>query len=173
MPVAFEVSEYPSGRDHHERQPHVPACWSVTSILGGSGGKGGSSTLDGSWGGSAGFASFCSLIEPSDETLNMVMEAGMVSALLDLRLVRNLAGDWSLEVSCSLSGSSEAAPPLTLTPMLWLAVLTVAEALDLQLPPLNHRWLGFLFSFWSGAVDLAEAASVSDDAFVVVSEEAF
>lgn len=92
VPAGFGASEYPSGRVHHEVQPQVAACL-VTSILGGSGGNGGSSTLGVSFCGSSGFTSFCSLMDPSDDTLNMVIEAGMLSALLDLRLVRNLAGD--------------------------------------------------------------------------------
>lgn len=175
LPLIFEASEYPSGRDHHDRQPQVPGCCSAGLILGGSGGNGGSSTLGGFWAGSTGFTSFCSLTEPSEETLNIVMEAGMLSALLDLRLVRNLAGDWSLDFCSSWVGISEAAPPLTLTPMLWLAVLTVAEALDLQLPPLNHLWLGFVFSFCSVGIACVGPVGVSgvSGAFVVVSEEPF
>jgi hypothetical protein len=89
-----------------------------------------------------------SFIEPSDDTLSTVMEAGMLSALLDLRLVKNFAGDWGFLGGSSL-GSSEAAPPLTLMPMLWLAVLTVAEDLDRQLPPLNQFLLGFVLSLGS------------------------
>ena len=94
----------------------------------------------------------------------------MLSALLDLRLVRNFAGDWSFGFFSSWLGSSEAAPPLTLTPMLWLAVLTVAEALDRQLPPLNHLLLGLWLSFCSFR---AEPFVESSDSFVVASTTPF
>lgn len=61
----------------------------------------------------------------------------MASPLLDLRLVRNFLGDSSLGFFASSPGSSPVAPPLT--PMLSFAVLTIAGALDRQLPePESH-----------------------------------
>lgn len=61
----------------------------------------------------------------------------MASPLLDFRLVRNFLGDSSLGFFASSSGSSPVAPPLT--PMLSLAVLTIAGAFDRQLPvPESH-----------------------------------
>lgn len=109
-----------------------------TCDLGGSGGNGGSLT----WGAgvsstSFGFGLGGSSRGPSEDTLTSVMEAGMASPLLDFRLVRNFLGDSSLDFFASSSGSSPVAPPLT--PMLSFAVLTMAGALDRQLPePESH-----------------------------------
>jgi hypothetical protein len=70
----------------------------------------------------------------------LVVDAGSAKLLLDLRLVRKRAGDTSpLAFLASSLGSSEAAPPLTLMPMVSWAVFTTAGALDRQLPvPPSH-----------------------------------
>lgn len=54
--------------------------------------------------------------------------------------------------------------------MLWLAVLTVAEALERQLPPLNHLLLGFLLSFCSLG---AGPSDESSGPFVLASADSF
>jgi hypothetical protein len=61
--------------------------------------------------------------------------------LLDLRLVKNFAGESSRAVLlASSAGRALVAPPLTLTPMLSVAVRTTAGAFARQLPvPLSHR----------------------------------
>jgi hypothetical protein len=64
--------------------------------------------------------------------------------LLDLRLVRNLVGESSLGFFASSPGSSAVAPPLT--PILSVAVFTIAGAFERQLPdPLSHF---FPFGVW-------------------------
>ena len=70
----------------------------------------------------------------------LVVDAGSTKLLLDLRLVRKRAGETSsLDLLASSLGSSEAAPPLTLMPMVSWAVFTTAGALDRQLPvPPSH-----------------------------------
>jgi len=86
-----------------------------------------------------------------------------VSPLLDLRFVRNLAGDWSRCLLESSLGSSDAAPPLTLMPMLSFAVVTVADALDRQLPP-SHFRLAFFWRVWpSEPADVVEAVKGDSD----------
>lgn len=168
----LDCSRYPSGRDHQLRQPQVGAASSLGSFRrGGSGGSGGSSTCGvGDGDGASGVGSCRSSLStaPSDETLSLVMAAGMASPLLDLRFVKNLAGDWSFALSEASLGSSEAAPPLTLTPMLSLAVFTVAVAFDRQLPPPpSHLRLGFLCSVplfsdaWEVGMESALSAAAS------------
>ena len=139
--LALLTSEYPSGRDHQLRHAQVFAAASAFGF-GGSGGNGGSSmsgmeawsALAGvSWGAAFGGSS----TRPSEETLTCVIEAGIVLPLLDLRLVRNRLGESSCGFFASSPGSSPVAPALT--PILSFAVLTMAGALDRQLPvPVSH-----------------------------------
>lgn len=139
--LALAASVYPSGRDHQLVQPHA---FAAASVLGGSGGSGGSSPPD--VGSCAGGASVCFAVElsasstaPSEETVILVVDVGSAKLLLDLRLVRNLAGESFLDFFASSLGSSEVAPPLTLIPMVSCAVFTTGGAFDRQLPvPPSH-----------------------------------
>lgn len=138
--LTFAGSAYPSGRDHQDFHPHALAAAS-TCDLGGSGGNGGSVTWEAGVSstscGCSGFGFGASSRRPSEDTFTWVMEAGMASPLLDLRLVRNFLGDSSLGFFASSLGSSPVAPPLT--PMLSFAVWTMAGAFDRQLPvPESH-----------------------------------
>jgi hypothetical protein len=139
--VAFAVSAYPSGRDHQLVHPHA---FATCSALAGSGGNGASSPLRAVSGAGLSFSFFAagtstSSTDPSEDTVILVVEVGRAKLLLDLRLVRKRAGDSLLGVLSSSFGSSEAAPPLTLTPIVSCAVFTTAGALDRQLPvPPSH-----------------------------------
>nr|GFD51896.1 hypothetical protein [Tanacetum cinerariifolium] len=77
--------------------------------------------------------------EPSEDTVILVVDVGSAKLLLDLRLVKNRAGDSLLGCLASSFGSSEVAPPLTLMPIVSCAVFTTAGALERQLPvPPSH-----------------------------------
>lgn len=118
--------------------------FAAASVCGidGSGGNGGS-LIDGDSVASdsvkvaSDFVVCVSSTRPSEDTLTCVIEAGRATLLLDLRLVRNLLGESSRGFLASSLGSSPVAPKVT--PMLSLAVLTMAGAFDRQLPlPDSH-----------------------------------
>jgi hypothetical protein len=165
---ALPASEYPSGLDHQLHQPQVFAACSADGMEGGCGGNGGSSAL-----GAVGSASLLvvsetfgacdSSVSPSEETLTFVMDVGSAFPLLDLRLVRNLVGASSFGFFASSPGSSPVAPPLT--PMLSLAVLTIAGALERQLPdPLSHLFFGVWVPVVVGVDAPSEAVVEVDEA---------
>lgn len=143
--LALVASEYPSGRDHQLRHAHVFAAV-FACFVAGSGGNGGSSTRGSSEGGassaggvSSGFGLGASSTMPSVETLICVIEAGITSPLLDLRLVRKCLGESSRDLFAPLRGSSPVEPEVT--PMLSVAVLTMAGAFDRQLPVPDSHFL--------------------------------
>jgi hypothetical protein len=114
--------------------------------VGGCGGNGGSLTLGVVDSGSSlalsgGLGGLVSSVRPSEETLTFVIEVGRASLLLDLRLVRNLVGESSFGFFTFAPGSSPVAPPLT--PMLSVAVFTIAGALERQLPDPPSHFLPF------------------------------
>jgi len=77
--------------------------------------------------------------DPSEDTVIFVVDVGSAKLLLDLRLVKNLAGESLLGFLAASCGSSDVAPPLTAMPIVSWAVLTTAGALDRQLPvPPSH-----------------------------------
>jgi hypothetical protein len=133
--VVVAASAYPSGRDH---QPANGRPQEAAAGFGGLGGSGGSSTAGAVGAGVRGSEAWT---RPSVETWACVVEAGRAAPLLDLRLVRNFAGESPRGVlSSSVVGKALAAPPLTLMPMLSVAVRTTAGAFERQLPvPLSHR----------------------------------
>jgi hypothetical protein len=104
-----------------------------------------------------------SSVSPSEETLTFVIDVGSALPLLDLRVVRNLVGASSFGFFAFSPGSSPVDFLLTL--MLSLAVLTMAGALERQLPdPLSHRFFGVWVPVVVGVDAPSDAVLVVDDA---------
>lgn len=113
-------------------------------------------------GGSSGSGFGGSSTKPSEETLTLVMEAGMASPLLDFRLVRNLVGESSLRrlMEDSLGRLRVDA---RLPAMLSAAVFTMAGALDRQLAdPASHLLPCEVVDAVDAATDFSERPSCSE-----------